>query len=161
MEVTKFIEEYSSAKSKMAFLKKHCVNTYIPYLIKAEDCAKLISSSMYTKTKEGNEFYNPNRVLYDFLFSIRLIQRYTDIDIEDPFKAYDELRSHGLMSEIEAVIPSDEVVEYTRIAQGYMEDARERENNVAQYIKNLLLPADTEWIKQLVETMVKDDGRTK
>ena len=99
ISVEMFVKTYKAqAKGKdetfQEFIKKHIVNEYVDYLTKDAYCSKIVESSTHIQDGEHTIIKVNSTVRY-MLFVMRLIELYTDIDInfEDVqfIKQYDEL----------------------------------------------------------------------
>ena len=143
-------QEKGHDRTFMDFLKKHIVVDYIPYMQKDAICAGLIKATCHVKVgNENNEreiikINSGNRYL---LFIMRLIQLYTDIDIEEKHvvEQYDELKKigaidvliNGIPENDFECIPHSEYTEFTTLLNMKLGDFIDNEYNTTALLYNM------------------------
>ena len=136
MTVEKFIEGYKKATDKERFVKKHIIDKYISYQTKIEDCNLIVDRCCYRIINNEQEFYRDSILQY-FLFIIRLIQRYTDIELsEATISDIDELTEAGCFELIIKSIPEAEYARYKMLLDMIIDDRCGYEESITQFLNN-------------------------
>lgn len=122
MTVDKLIEEYEWSKRKKGNYDfgKHIIKKYMPY---AEKCAlvkSVIDNSSYIDI-EGKRIYRRSTSTAIFIFTMKLIEYYTDVEMGDVTKDYDALMESSAMNGLMTQIPQEE----TDILRGMLEMERD------------------------------------
>lgn len=128
-----FIKTYKAnmkAKDKTFedFINKHIVRNYIGFIEKNVYCDTIIESTCYVK--DGNKkIIKMNSPLRYLFFTMRLIDLYTDIDIDKSniIAEYDKLNEAGIIEVLINVIPSSERAEFSTILNMKMDDLQDNE----------------------------------
>lgn len=112
MTVDELIKKNSSAiKSKKEYsFDKHLKRKYLPYLEKTSLVKAIIKMTSYKKVGD-EEVYARNTSLMLFVFSLKLIETYTDITIDanNLNTEYDKLMESGVMNCLMKQIPEEEI----------------------------------------------------
>ena len=141
--IDNFIKIYminSKAKDKTFedFIKKHITTEYIDFITKCVYCDSIIKSTCYVKDgdKEFVKINSANRYLF---FVMRLLQLYTDLDInnENPLDDYDRLNKVGAIETLLAAIPGSEYTEFSTLLNMKMDDFRDNEYSITALLYNL------------------------
>ena len=143
ISVDGFLREYGVAakqnKSAMeTFIKKHITTQYVDFMTKNVYCDKIIESTCHIK--DGNrEFIKINSVSRDLFFTMRLIQLYTDIklDEENIIGEYDKLNEVGAIDVIIEAIPDSEYIEFSDMLNKMLGDFLNNEYSVNALLYNL------------------------
>ena len=124
MTVENLITEYEKAKKikKDYNFKQHIKMTYMPYADKCALVKSIVEQTSYVDTPTGKVYRRDTSHML-FLFTIQLILRYTDIEIEpnNVVKDYDSLMESGTMNGLMAQIPQEE----NAILSGMMDMTRD------------------------------------
>lgn len=138
----KSYKDSSKGNDKMLidFLKKHIVKDYVPFLEKDVICTSIINATC--KVKDGEyEFIKINSVGRYIIFVMRLIDLYTDIQIDfndvKYIEQYDELNQIGAIDSIISTIPKAEYTEFSTILNMKLDDFRDNEYSIAALFYNL------------------------
>lgn len=130
MTTTEFIESYKTNKD----LIKHINAKYVPYLEKVTRCEKLINITCYD---DNNNFYRKS-AMQALLFTLMLIDIYTDIDIDfsNPANEYDTLEKDGHIEKIMQCIPKSEESQFRAILSMTQDDFIANERNITSFIEH-------------------------
>ena len=108
------------------FINKHITTKYVDYIKKTVYCEGIIKATCFVKDgdREFISFNSPNRYLF---FVMRLIELYTDIEIDDENVVgdYDKLNEIGAIDTIIATMPEREYTEFTTILNMKLDDLRD------------------------------------
>lgn len=124
MTVEELIKKYEESKKlkKDYDFSKHIKLTYMPYAEKLSLVKNILEATSYidVENKKGYRRDTPNMI---FVFTMKLIERYTDIDIkpEKVVPDYDLLMESGVMHLLTAAVPEGEV----KIIQGMLDMSRD------------------------------------
>lgn len=132
-------DETKKAKKSYDFAQ-HLTMKYMPYSEKAAMVKNIIDATSYVDVehKRGYKRDTPNMV---FIFTMKLIEKYTDIDIspENVVSDYDKLMESGIMHELTDQIPESEV----KIIRGMLDMSRDDlEMNTRSLVSFLETKAD-------------------
>ena len=132
-------DETKKAKKSYDFAQ-HLTMKYMPYSEKAAMVKNIIDATSYVDVehKRGYKRDTPNMV---FIFTMKLIEKYTDIDIspENVVADYDKLMESGIMHELTDQIPESEV----KIIRGMLDMSRDDlEMNTRSLVSFLETKAD-------------------
>ncbi len=123
MTVDEFIKEYEQKKKKVDYTPaNHITLKYMPHAKKIAFVKGIINASSYDEVN-GKKIYKRDTPNMMFLFSMRLVKEYTDIEVVDSevVQNYDALVSSGAMNSILDAIPSEEV----KLLKGMLDLARD------------------------------------
>ena len=124
MTVEELIKKYEESKKlkKDYDFSKHIKLHYMLYTEKLSLVKNILEATSYidVENKRGYRRDTPNMI---FVFTMKLIEKYTDIDIkpENVVSDYDLLMETGIMHLLTAAVPEDEV----KIIQGMLDMARD------------------------------------
>ena len=132
-------DETKKAKKSYDFAQ-HLTMKYMPYSEKAAMVKNIIDATSYVDVehKRGYKRDTPNMV---FILTMKLIEKYTDIDIspENVVSDYDKLMESGIMHELTDQIPESEV----KIIRGMLDMSRDDlEMNTRSMVSFLETKAD-------------------
>ena len=145
ISVEAFLREFKVAmKQKETVVeecvKKHITTQYIPVLTKDAYCSSIINASCYM-TEGDKEYIKFNSVLRCIGFNMRIIDLYTDIEIDFKdakfIEQYDELNKVGAIGCIIASIPVSEYTEFETILNMKLDDLRDNEYSITALLYNL------------------------
>lgn len=151
----------SKAKDKTFedFIKKHITTDYVDYITKVVYCKNIVKASCYIKDgdREFIEINSENRYLF---FVMRLIELYTDIEIDDEnvVAEYDKLNQIGAINTLIAAIPKTEYSEFRTILDMKMDDFRDNEYSITALLYNLKnsFSLSEEVINSVIKDLVKE-----
>lgn len=141
--VDMFIKTYkanSKTKDKTfeEFIQKHITTTYVDFMTKNVYCDSIIKAS--TTIKDGDrEFIKINSASRYIFFVMRLIQLYTDIELnnDDIISEYDKLNEVGAISVLMYAIPESEYAEFEEILNMKLDDFMTNEYSITALLYNL------------------------
>ncbi len=113
MTVNELIEKYNEAKktNRKYDFSKHIKNTYLPYSRKIAIAKRALRATSFKEVGHF-EFYEQDTPIMMLLFTVALIEEYTDIEFEhtDNYSIeYDMLAASGVLEGIIAAIPEKEM----------------------------------------------------
>lgn len=137
-----FIKTYKAnmkAKDKTFddFIDKHIVENYIDFIKKNVYCDTIIKSTCYVKNGD-REIIKMNSPLRYVFFTMRLIDLYTDIDIDisNVISEYDKLNEIGAIDVITNKIPQSEYIEFSTILDMKLDDIKDNEYSLTAMAYN-------------------------
>lgn len=145
-----FLREYGvsakqSGSAMESFIKKHVVNNYVNYLEKCVWCDNIIKMSCheFELDKEGNivnEYVKINSATRYVAFIMRLIDLYTDIEINfenaEFVNQYDKLNKVGAIGHLMSGIPQNESDEFSTLLAMKLDDFRDNEYSITAFLYN-------------------------
>lgn len=163
ISVDMFIKTYkanSKAKDKTfeEFLQKHITKKYIPFMDKVAICGSIVKVTCHKKEGEREfiRFDSPTRYL---IFVMKLIENYTDIELNDEnvVADYDKLNEIGAINTLIATIPENEYTEFSTILNMKMDDLRDNEYSTTALFYNLKesLTLSEEVLNSVIEEIKK------
>ena len=156
---TKVYKANLKAKDKTLedFIKKHVTVQYVKFLEKNVWCDSIISSTCYA-TVENKKIIKMNSTARHVLFTMKIIDLYTDIDInfEDGkvMEQYDELNEIGAIEVLIKSIPESELVEFYTILNTKLDDLRDNEYSITALLYNLKNSLDIS--EEIIESAIKE-----
>jgi len=120
------------------FINKHIVTDYVPYITKCSYCDAIVKATCFVK--DGNrEFVKINSANRYLFFVMRLIELYTDIEIneEEVVYEYDKLCKEGAINVLISSIPEAEYTEFSTLLKMKMDDFMDNEYSFTAFIYNL------------------------
>lgn len=122
MNVTELIDKYNESKKKDYDFAQHIMIHYLPYSEKLSVVKGIIDATCYVDV-ENKKYYKRDTPNMIFIFTMKLIEKYTDIEItpESVVSDYDALMESGVMRLLMEQIPKEEV----SILQGMMDMMRD------------------------------------
>lgn len=112
MKVEELIKEYAQAKKmkKEYDFSKHIKTHYMPYSEKCALVKNIVETTSYEDVN-GVKLYKRNTKSMLFIFTMQLIQRYTDVEFaaEEVPQVYDLLMESGTMNGLMSAIPEEEI----------------------------------------------------
>lgn len=79
MKIEQFIEEFNKSQSKETYVKKHVINTYVPFENKIALANNIVKKTMFADN--GDLVRNTPAIYMNYILA--LIKLYTDIEIND------------------------------------------------------------------------------
>ena len=140
MTVKEFVNEYNQASDKEKCINKHIIkDKYVSYAEKITRCKNIIDTTMYV-TVEDKRFFKQNSVSQYMLFSLTLIDLYTDIeiDINDSLNIFDLFEKHCLIGKITSSIPINEKNNFEFILNMMIDDLMINTRNMVGFIEDKL-----------------------
>ena len=133
MTVDNFIKNYKSSNNKEQFWSKHIKTQYIDVLTKSVYAESIVDVSNHITVGE-RRIFKSNALSTHLAFTMRLVDLYTDIDVEFQdakfIEQYDKLNKIGLIEEILSVVPKKERLEFNTILQMKTDDLYQNEYSV-------------------------------
>lgn len=144
MNVEKFVKDYSKSQNKEGFLKKRFVNTYVDYNRKITLCTNVLRTTLFQKVKvsvdKEIEVFKQNTPATAMLFSLTLVNEYTDIDVDfkNALNEFDMLEKEGLVDLLVNSIPRLEHDKFQTILNMVRDDIYENERSLIGYLDSKL-----------------------
>ena len=139
MTVKDFIEQYKEETDVVTYAKSHIVTDYIPTDVKIIDCERIINASYYYKDPvTENKQLHINSVSTYLLFIMKLVDRYTDIEVDftNYVSEYDTLNKSGFIDIFRRLIPEVELGEYNTFLKMTESDLMQNEYYIGAYLTN-------------------------
>jgi hypothetical protein len=141
MTVEKFVKGYKKLTgdtAKKSYFKDLHIKSYIPFtekLAKAKNIAK-VTTHQYDKDGNNTGKIQVNSSFRYVLFTLNLIDMYTDIDVnfQQPATEYDLLAESGLFKEILSQLPEDEVSDFKTLLDMSVDDIMTNELSMQSFI---------------------------
>lgn len=122
------------------FIEKHITTQYISFLEKEIICAGIVDATCHIKDGD-RKIIKINSTGRYMLFVMRLIDIYTDLDIDFNdahfVKQYDELNKIGAINTLITSIPKSEYTEFSTLLNMKLDDFRDNEYSLTAFIYNL------------------------
>lgn len=120
------------------FINKHIVRSYIGFMEKSVYCDTIVESTCYVEDS-GRKIIRMDSPLRSIFFMIRLIDLYTDIDIDksNVISEYDKLNEVGAVKTLIEAIPESEYAEFSTILNMKLDDIINNEYSVTAILYNL------------------------
>lgn len=160
-----FCETYkanSKAKDKTfeEFIKKHITTEYVDFMTKYTYCDLIIKKSSNYIENGSMSFIKIDSGMRDLFFTMRLIELYTDIEIDEKNVAgeYDKLNKIGAIDILMSAIPKKEYVEFSTLLNKKMNDFRDNEYSIAALLYNFKksLSLSEEAISSAIKDLTKE-----
>ena len=143
ISVDGFLREYSVAAKQNGsametFIKKHIVTDYVDFLTKSVHCEYIVDATSYIKDGD-KKIVKINSINRFMLFTMRLIDLYTDIEInsQNIVGDYDKLNKAGALNVIISAIPDNEYAEFSTILNMQLDDFRDNQYSLTALLYNL------------------------
>ena len=170
MKVNEFVDGFKKANDKEKYVRKHIVNTYIPYAEKITECKRIANVSMYRLDEKGVRHLSIDTPTRYMLFIVTIVKKYTDIefDSENVLDGFDALNNDSIDGVIISLIGDDFDI-FKSVFDMVINDVLDRERNIINYFDNkidsfihLLESLDTDFIERGVINNVndKENGHT-
>lgn len=146
------------------YITGHIVVDYIPFAKKADLCKRIVDVCNYISIGNGEKMirvYKQDSVAMHILFTLTLIDQYTDIEInyENIIEDYDALEKYGLINLLISAIPENECNAFDDIMEMIIEDIHENERSIAgmtQGIKDGIGKVFGAFFDGIIEQMAKE-----
>lgn len=131
MKLEMFIDKLNMAKDKEQYFKDAITTKYIPYQEKIAICENIVNVSMNEKQ---------NTPLRYMLFTLSLIDKYTniDIDFDHPLSDFNMLLESGVGNQIVVRIPDSERDIFQTILDMCMDDYVENNKSLTAFLDTKL-----------------------
>ena len=145
ISVDAFLREYGVVTKQKGtamenFIKKHIVTDYVSFLEKEVTCTNIVNSTTRI-IEENREILKINSSARYLLFVMRLIDIYTDIEIDFTdakyVYQYDDLNKVGAIDNLIAAIPEREYSEFSTLLNMKLDDFRDNEYSITALLYNL------------------------
>lgn len=166
ISVDMFVKTYkanSKAKDKTfeEFIQKHITTKYIPFLQKDAYCNAIIGATCY-KTVDNRKLVSINSSFRYLIFIMKLIEYYTDVEINDNDVAgdYDKLNEVGAINALISAIPEAEYAEFSTILNMKLDDLRDNEYSVTALLYNFKesLSISEEVLQSVIDELKKNNN---
>lgn len=138
MTIDKLIEEVNKAKKlkKEYDFSKHITVKYMPYSEKVALVKSVIANTSYIEV-DGKKVYKRNTASMLFVFTMQLIQKYTDVEFEanDVVAAYDKLMESGIMNCLMTQIPEEEISILRNMLDMQRDDEEENTRSIVSFLE--------------------------
>lgn len=137
MKLERFVTNFStSGNNKEKYVKDHIRSDYVSYADKVSDCERIVRACHYHDVDEKRRF-RLNSPASAMMFTLVLVGRYTNIDLEYNVAEYDELQKCGALKVIISAIPEAEYQEYSAVMRMTEDDTVATETNVAARLDDM------------------------
>ncbi len=135
MKVNEFVDGFEKANDKEKYVKKHIINTYVPYAEKITECKRIVDVSMYRLDEKGVKHFVVDTPTRYMLFVVSCILKYTDIEIADDnaLTVFDRLSESGSDGYIFSLIGKDFEM-FKSVLEMVVDDVVEKERNIIDFI---------------------------
>lgn len=136
--VEKFVEGYNKATDKEKFIIKHVIkDKYIPYAEKVNVCNRIVRVTSYVGSGETLT-YRQNTPAQYMLYSLNVVDLYTDIDIDfsNADREFDKLDKLHLITEIINYVDDYEVNTLKTLLDMTKDDLMANERDLASFLEN-------------------------
>lgn len=162
MKVSEFVNEYSESKKRKDYTPSgHIKLNYLPHTQKIVLVKGVVDAASYV-TVNGKEVYKRDTPNMLFLFSMKLVETYTDIEINTAqvVNEYDDLVRCGAMDALLFCIPESEIKILKSLLDMVQDDL---ETNTRSLISFLETKTDSinMAINSLVEVLDKPEIKAK
>lgn len=135
MNIKEFIGYYRLNNDKKAECEKHITTSYIPFINKITECARVVKATMEFANEDGTVTYNANTPMRYLIFHMTLIGLYSDIELsEDLIDDYDALNEQGAFDMLISCIPEHELKEFTTLLSMSVDDYITNERELTSYL---------------------------
>lgn len=145
ISVEEFVKQYKNLVNPIDFVKKHIVVDYIPYATKINSSLKILKATMFKTTEKQVEVFAINTPIQYQLYTMKLIDTYTDIEINYTDNEFDNLDKNHLIDMIIGNIDEREITKFNEVFEMCKKDLFEN---------NRALPNYFDSIKLLIEKML-------
>ena len=125
-------------------LSHRITKRYIPYEEKIAECSNIVEVTSYIDMN-GQKLYNRNTPSRAMIFSLTLIKKYTDIEInfENVLPDYNLLEENDLIEPIINAIPAKEISIWQTVMKMIEDDKAENERSLLSKLDALSITANT------------------
>ena len=154
MNVEFFVKQIAMNKDKEGYLRQRLVKKYVPYEEKIAECSKIVDVTSYIDMN-GQKLYNRNTPSRAMLFSLTLIKKYTDIEINfiNVLPDYNKLEENDLIEPIINAIPAKEISIWQTVMKMIEDDKQENERSLASKLDSLGIFSNT-FLEALEEVLL-------
>lgn len=140
IKAKEFVEQYNATDTMMkeSFIRDHIVNDYVPYTRKIAKSKNIINATSKTDV-DGNSIYCTNSPSRFLLFTMNLIEEYTDIDVtyeDNIVGTFDLLDSNGLVALLLNAMPQNDRKMFQMVFDMVRDDAFESERSLVGWMDN-------------------------
>lgn len=137
MKYSELVKSFNAATDakKASVVKKHIVVDYIPFNIKIAEAKEIVDRAHYTEIS-GKRVYQRNSPTAYYLFIVRIISLYTDIEWEkdEVVDMFNEFAKSGLIDEIIMSLPKGEYDSFKTILDMVTDDDYENYRSLAGFL---------------------------
>ena len=137
MNVEFFVKQIVMNKDKEAYLKQRLVKNYISYEEKVVTAERIIEATSYTEV-DGQRIYKRNMPSRAVLFSLTLISKYTDIEIDfnNILKDYNLLDENQYIENLLRIIPGKEMSTWKTLMSMIEDDIEVNDRSVISFLSS-------------------------
>ena len=162
MKVKEFIEEYESLSKKKEYSPiNHITINYLSYSRKIAMIKGIVDAASYIEIS-GKKIYKRNTPQMYFLFSMKLLETYTDIEIgtEKVVNEYDSLVSSGAMDAILSCIPASEKTILNGMLDMTVDDLENNTRSIVSFLETKMDSIDIA-INTFLDVLEKPEIKAK
>lgn len=141
MNTKEFIEKYIEVKddeiSKREFLCQRKKEDYIPFETKVGVCETILNAVNHEKVADGVTVWHKRSAYEYVIFTLKLIELYTDVDVNDTIEDFNELNKLDLIDELMNMIPEKEFNEFQFVKALCNDDQQSNERNIMNVFNSL------------------------
>ena len=140
IKAKEFVEQYNATDTMMkeSFIRDHIVNDYVPYTRKIAKSKNIINATSKIEV-DGESIYCVNSPSRFLLFTMNLIEEYTDIEIDyekSIVETFDLLDSNGLIALLLNAMPQNDRKMFQMVFDMVRDDAYESERSLVGWMDN-------------------------
>jgi len=131
MKIEQFIEEFHKSQNKEAYVKKHVVNTYVPYEKKITIANAIVKRVM--RMESGDVIRNTPAIYMNYVLA--LVKEYTDIEImhDDSLNIMNSLEENEITPIITKLVGKD-IVSFETILKMVVSDEIDNHNDIVNFM---------------------------
>lgn len=139
MKVEEFVTELkANIDKKEEVCRKHVKKVYVSFLDKVLDCQRIINATMEIpdKNDETKRIFRQNTPARALQFNMVMLMHYTDLEIDEGalIAQYDMLDEVGALEPLNAVLPQNEINEFTTLLSMTADDYVANHRSLVSYI---------------------------
>ena len=135
MNVELFCKQIATNKNREDYLKSRLIKNYVSYEEKVSVCERIVEATSYVEVN-GQKIYKRNMPSRAVFFTLKLIDEYTDIDIDfnNILKDYNKLDEEGFVEILLKTIPAKEVSTWRTILEMIEDDQEVNERTMVSFL---------------------------
>lgn len=135
MKVNEFVDGFNKANDKEKYIKKHIINTYVPYEKKIAVARSIVDNTSHIKIDNEQKFYVNSPQKY-MLFITSLFREYTDVIFGDNILSeFNALECCGAVDMLPKQIGND-YQRFKIVVDMIYEDTVQNERDLVSFIEN-------------------------
>ena len=140
MKIENFIAELKANVGKEEEIcRKHVQKKYVSFIDKIFDCQRIVRATMEYE-EDGRRIFRQNTPARFLQITMVLLSHYTDLEIDEAnlVAQYDQLDEVGALEPLNAMLPQNEVNEFTTLLTMTAEDYLANNRTIVSYVNSLM-----------------------